>query len=57
MEVLRSTLTTPAFIYEQAGFVYGKMLEETGWTGEQWTRGNGGYMCKDVLISVMVNIG
>mmetsp|Transcript_23860 Transcript_23860/g.48239 ORF Transcript_23860/g.48239 Transcript_23860/m.48239 type:complete len:363 (-) Transcript_23860:144-1232(-) len=40
---------------DEAGFLYGKLLESTGMTGEIVSRGPGGPKCKDALLSVVVN--
>ena len=41
--------------YDEAGFLFGKLLSETGQTREQVTNGPGGPKCKDALLSVVVN--
>eukprot|EP00804_Cyclotella_cryptica_P007069 CCRYP_014506-RB/>CCRYP_014506-RB protein AED:0.25 eAED:0.25 QI:352/1/1/1/1/1/2/124/153 len=41
---------------DEAGFVYGKKLSRSGLTGNLITQGVGGPLCKDVLLSVIVNI-
>ncbi|KAL7488242.1 hypothetical protein ACHAW6_013821 [Cyclotella cf. meneghiniana] len=41
---------------DEAGFLYGKKLSRSGLTGNLITQGIGGPLCKDVLLSVIVNI-
>lgn len=41
--------------YDEAGFLFGKKLNQTGQTGELLTGGPGGPKCKDALLSVVVN--
>ncbi|KAL7547077.1 hypothetical protein ACHAWF_010393 [Thalassiosira exigua] len=41
--------------YDEAGFLFGKRLDEEGPTGELITRGPGAHGCKDALLSVVVN--
>ena len=40
---------------DDAGFLYGKRIEQTGFTGELTTEGTGRSACKDALLSVVVN--
>jgi hypothetical protein len=44
---------------DEAGFLYGKELRRTGYTGEHITEGLGlgnGKQCKDALLSIVVNV-
>jgi hypothetical protein len=44
---------------DEAGFLYGKVLRRTGYTGEHITEGLGlgnGKQCKDALLSIVVNV-
>ncbi len=38
-----------------AGFLFGEELDQTGDTGSITTEGRGGHLCKDALLSVVVN--
>ncbi|KAL3797058.1 hypothetical protein ACHAW5_009644 [Stephanodiscus triporus] len=40
---------------DEAGFLFGERLDHTGQTGKLITGGPGGSMCKDALLSVVVN--
>ncbi|KAK1743622.1 hypothetical protein QTG54_005219 [Skeletonema marinoi] len=40
---------------DEAGFLFGKRLEETGMSGKLITGGRGGPKCKDALVSLVVN--
>ena len=45
--------------WDEAGFLYGKELRRTGYTGEHITEGLGlgnGAQCKDALLSIVVNV-
>ncbi|WP_144391590.1 immunoglobulin-like domain-containing protein [Pleionea sediminis] len=42
---------------DEAGYVFGKTLTETGATGELKTRGRGGSRSKDALISLVIKAG
>jgi hypothetical protein len=39
----------------KAGFLLGKELDHSGPTGSLQTEGKGGEVCKDVLLSIVVN--
>ena len=39
----------------KTGFLYGEELDQTGETGRLTTSGRGGHLCKDALLSVVVN--
>ncbi|KAL7520983.1 hypothetical protein ACHAWX_005668 [Stephanocyclus meneghinianus] len=41
---------------DEAGFLYGKKLSRSGLTGNLVTQGIGGALCKDALLSLIVNI-
>lgn len=41
--------------YDEAGFLFGKKLNESGNTGKLITGGPGGPKCKDAMLSVIVN--
>ena len=36
--------------------MYGKKLDQAGLTGKLATEGNGGPLCKDALLSLVINI-
>lgn len=40
---------------DEAGFLFGRVLDKTGQTGRLVTEGVGGPKCKDALLSVVVN--
>lgn len=44
-------------VNEDTGFLYGEELDQTGETGRLRTKGRGGQLCKDALLSVVVNRG
>ena len=42
-------------ILPKAGFLFGEEIDHTGETGSLRTGGRGGEVCKDALLSVVVN--